>query len=186
MRLPLLYGDQEVTLTCPLTQTTIAPTTPVINDQTTMQQIIDPFPFGKPWWYPYYPGVPATLPPREPLTTTSTPFQYPIQQHQFPYMYPNPIFDPYFYSNGDPTAPPAQQQQQPQHPWYPKFPPYMQQYQGYPMNPLFYGYPPKPFVSPTVKYPFMPQYPKDPIFVPRKRKFVFSPAQLSSIYRSRK
>uniref|UniRef100_A0A671PP23 Proline-rich protein 36-like n=1 Tax=Sinocyclocheilus anshuiensis TaxID=1608454 RepID=A0A671PP23_9TELE len=162
-RLPLMYGDQEVTLSCPLTQPTIAPTTPV-HDPSDMQQMFDPFPFGRPWWYPPYPGVPATMPPTQPM---------------FPHMYPMPIFDP-FYSKGYPFAPPAPQQSQ--HPWYPKFPPYMngfqspvegttpamtttapyqpEQYPGYPMYPPFYGHQPmKSFVSPTVKYPFMPQYP---------------------------
>ncbi|XP_016416713.1 uncharacterized protein LOC107746895 [Sinocyclocheilus rhinocerous] len=206
-RLPLMYGDQEVTLSCPLTQPTVAPTTPAVRDPTDMQQMFDRFPFGRPWWYPPYPGVPATLPPTAPpTTTTTTPFQYPFQQHMFPHQYPMPIFDP-FYSKGDPAAPPA-----PQHPWYPKFPPYMNgfqspvdvttpatttttpapyhpghQYPGYPMYPPFYGHQPmKSFVSPTVKYPFMPQYPKDPVFGPRSLKSPSSPAWLSSFYRSRR
>ncbi|XP_016381628.1 proline-rich protein 36-like isoform X2 [Sinocyclocheilus rhinocerous] len=203
-RLPLMYGDQEVTLSCPLTQPTIAPTTPV-HDPTDMQQMFDPFPFGRPWWYPPYPGVPATLPPTVPPTTPPPPPpQYPFQQPMFPHMYPMPIFDP-FYSKGYPFAPPAPQQ--PQHPWYPKFPPYMngfqspvevttpamtttapyqpEQYPGYPMYPPFYGHQPmKSCVSPTVKYPFMPQYPKYPIFGPRIPKSPSSLARLSSVYRS--
>uniref|UniRef100_A0A673JTZ9 Proline-rich protein 36-like n=1 Tax=Sinocyclocheilus rhinocerous TaxID=307959 RepID=A0A673JTZ9_9TELE len=202
-RLPLMYGDQEVTLSCPLTQPTIAPTTPV-HDPTDMQQMFDPFPFGRPWWYPPYPGVPATLPPTVPPTTPPPPPpQYPFQQPMFPHMYPMPIFDP-FYSKGYPFAPPA-----PQHPWYPKFPPYMNGFQSpvevttpatttttpapyhpehqYPMYPPFYGHQPmKSFVSPTVKYPFMPQYPKDPIFGPRSPKSPSSPALLSSVYRTRR
>uniref|UniRef100_A0A671T558 Uncharacterized LOC107696829 n=1 Tax=Sinocyclocheilus anshuiensis TaxID=1608454 RepID=A0A671T558_9TELE len=199
-RLPLMYGDQEVTLSCPLTQPTVAPTTPAVRDPTVMQQMIDPFPFGRPWWYPPYPDVSATVPP---TMTTTTPFQYPFQQHMFLHKYPMPIFDP-FYSKGDPAAPPA-----PQHPWYPKLPPYMNgfqspvevttpamttttpapyqpahKYPGFPMYPTFYGHHPmKSFVSPTVKYPFMPQYPKDPIFGPRSPKSP-SPARLSSFYRS--
>ncbi|XP_016324062.1 proline-rich protein 36-like isoform X2 [Sinocyclocheilus anshuiensis] len=204
-RLPLMYGDQEVTLSCPLTQPTIAPTTPV-HDPSDMQQMFDPFPFGRPWWYPPYPGVPATMPPTVPPTTPPPPFQYPFQQPMFPHMYPMPIFDP-FYSKGYPFAPPAPQQSQ--HPWYPKFPPYMngfqspvegttpamtttapyqpEQYPGYPMYPPFYGHQPmKSFVSPTVKYPFMPQYPKYPIFGPRSPKSPSSPARLSSVYRSRR
>uniref|UniRef100_A0A673KXH0 Uncharacterized LOC107746888 n=2 Tax=Sinocyclocheilus rhinocerous TaxID=307959 RepID=A0A673KXH0_9TELE len=202
-RLPLMYGDQEVTLSCPLTQPTVAPTTPAVRDPTDMQQRIDPF--GRPWWYPPYSGVPATLPPTVPPTTTTTiPFQYPFQPHMFPHKYPMPIFDP-FYSKGDPAAPPA-----PQHPWYPKFPLYMNgfrspvevttpamtttapapyqpehQYPGFPMYPPFYGHQPmKSFGSQTVKYPFMPQYPKDPIFGPRSPKSPSSPALLSSFYRS--
>uniref|UniRef100_A0A672PNK5 ZP domain-containing protein n=1 Tax=Sinocyclocheilus grahami TaxID=75366 RepID=A0A672PNK5_SINGR len=188
-RLPLMYGDQEVTLSCPLTQPTVAPTTPAVCDPTDMQQMTDPFPFGRPWWYPPYPGVPATLPPTVPPTMTATaPFQYPFQQHMFPHKYPMPIFDPY--SKGDPAVPPAPQLQ---HPWYPKLPPYMNgfqspvevtppattpapyqpphQYPGFPMYPPFYGHQPmKSFVSPTVKYPFKAQYPKDPVFGPRSPK----------------
>uniref|UniRef100_A0A8C1YX54 Zona pellucida sperm-binding protein 1/4 Ig-like domain-containing protein n=1 Tax=Cyprinus carpio TaxID=7962 RepID=A0A8C1YX54_CYPCA len=203
-RLPLMYNDQEVTLSCPLTQPTIAPTTPAVRDPTDMQQMFGPFPFERPWWYPTYPGVPATLPPTVPPTTT--PFQYPFQQPMFPHMYPMPIFDP-SYSKGDPAAPPAPQ---PHYPWYPKLPPYMNgfqspaevttpattttapyqpvhQYPGYPMYPPFYGPQPiKSFVPPTVKYPFMPQYPKDPSFGPRSRKSLSSPALLSSFYRSRR
>ncbi|XP_016096808.1 uncharacterized protein [Sinocyclocheilus grahami] len=192
-RLPLMYGDQEVTLSCPLTQPTIAPTTPV-HDPTDMQQKFEPFPFGRPWWYPPYPGVPATLPPTVPPTTPPPPFQYPFQQPMFPHMYPMPMFDP-FYSKGYPFAP--------QHPWYPKLPPYMngfqspvevttpamtttapyqpEQYPGYPMYPPFYGHQPMKSVSPTVKYPFMPQY---PVFGPRSPKSPSSPARLSSVYRS--
>ncbi|KTF71896.1 hypothetical protein cypCar_00046363 [Cyprinus carpio] len=208
-RLPLLYGDREVTLSCPLTQPTvaptIAPTTPAVRDPTDMQQMFDPSRFGRPWWYPY-PGVPATLPPTVPPTTTTTaPFQYPFQQPMFPPKYPMPIFDP-FYSKGDPAAPPAPQ---PQYPWYPNFPPYMSgfqspvevttpattttapyqpehQYPGYPMYPPYYGPQPiKSFVSPTVKYS-MPQYPKAPIFGPRSPRSMSSPALLSSVYRSRR
>ncbi|XP_016098078.1 proline-rich protein 36-like isoform X2 [Sinocyclocheilus grahami] len=201
-RLPLMYGDREVTLSCPLTRPTVAPTTPAVRDPTVMQPIINPFPFGRPWWYPPYPGVPATLPPTVPPTTTTTaPFQYPFQQHMFPHKYPMPIFDPY--SKGDPAAPPAPQ---PQYPWYPKLPPYMNgfqspvevtppattpapyqpphQYPGFPMYPPFYGHQPMKSLSPTVKYPFMPQYPKDPIFGPRSPKSPSSPAPLSSFYRS--
>uniref|UniRef100_A0A8C1UHH9 Zona pellucida sperm-binding protein 1/4 Ig-like domain-containing protein n=1 Tax=Cyprinus carpio TaxID=7962 RepID=A0A8C1UHH9_CYPCA len=165
-QLPLMYGDQEVTLSCPLTPPTVAPTlaptTPAVRDPTEVQQMFDPFHFGRPWWYPY---------------------------------------------PGDPAAPPAPQ---PQYPWYPNFPTYMNgfqspvevttpattttapyqpehQYPGYPMYPPFYGPQPiKSFVPPTVKYPFMPQYPKDPIFGPRSRKSRSSPALLSSVYRSRR
>ncbi|XP_052465996.1 uncharacterized protein LOC128022443 [Carassius gibelio] len=201
-QLPLMYGDQEVTLSCPVTQPTLAPTTPAVRDPTDMQQMFDHFPFGRPWWYPP-PGVPATLPPTVPPTTASTtPFQYPFQQPMFPHMYPMPVFDPYYFK-GDPAAPPA-----PQYPWYPKLPPYMNgfhspvevttpamtttapapyqpehQYPGYPMYPPFYH---QPILSPTVKYPFMPQYRKEPIFGPRSRKSLSSPALLSSVYRTRR
>uniref|UniRef100_A0A8C2E4S2 Uncharacterized protein n=1 Tax=Cyprinus carpio TaxID=7962 RepID=A0A8C2E4S2_CYPCA len=197
LRLPLTYGDQEVTLSCPLTLPTIAPTvapTTPVHDPTDMQQMFDRFPFERPWWYPYS-GVPATLPPTVPPTTT-TPLHYPFQQPMFPPKYPMPIFDP-FYSKGDPAAPPA-----PQHPWYPNFPPYMSgfqsqvevttpatttttpapyqpenQFPGYPMYPPFYGpLPIKSFVPPTVKYPFMPQYPKEPVFGPRSPRSVYSSA----------
>ncbi|XP_016299204.1 36.4 kDa proline-rich protein-like [Sinocyclocheilus anshuiensis] len=197
MQLPLMYGDREVTLSCPLTRPTIAPTMPADPD---MQQMFDPFPFGRPWWYPpYYPGVPATLPPTVPPTTTTTPpFQCPFQQHMYPQMYPRPVFDPYFYSRGDPAAPPAPQQ--PQHPWYPNFPPYMNGFQS-PVevtipatttttpasdqpekHPIF---PPllKSYMPPVVEYPFMPKYPKDPVFGPRSPKSVSYNAQLSSVYR---
>ncbi|KAF4107577.1 hypothetical protein G5714_011941 [Onychostoma macrolepis] len=188
-QIPLIYGDQEVTLFCPLTR------------DPDMQQMSDPFPFGKPWWYPPYHGVPATLPPT--VLTTTTPFQYPIQQHLFPHMNPRPIFDPYFYPKGGPAPTPAQQ---PQYPWYPKFPPMygfqnpvevttpattpapyqpQQQYQGYPMYSPFYGYQPIKSFEPPAQYPFKYLYPKDPIFVPRSPKSVSS-AQLSSVYGSRR
>ncbi|XP_052465948.1 uncharacterized protein LOC128022416 isoform X8 [Carassius gibelio] len=205
-QLPLLYGGREVTLSCPLTQPTVAPTmdpTTPARDPTDMQQIFDRF--GKPWWYPV---APATLPPTVPPTTATMPhFQYPFQPPMYPPKYPMPIFDP-FYSKGDPVAPPALQ---PPYPWYPKFPPYKNgfhspvevttpattvptpapyqpehQYPGYPMYPPYYGQPVKPFVAPTVKYPYMLQYPKGPISGPRSPRALSSPALLSSVYRSRR
>ncbi|XP_026076699.1 mucin-2-like [Carassius auratus] len=205
-QLPLLYGGREVTLSCPLTQPTVAPTmdpTTPARDPTDMQQMFDRF--GKPWWYPV---APATLPPTVPPTTATMPhFQYPFQPPMYPPKYPMPIFDP-FYSKGDPVAPPALQ---PPYPWYPKFPPYKNgfhspvevttpattvptpapyqpehQYPGYPMYPPYYGQPVKPFVAPTVKYPYMLQYPKGPISGPRSPRALSSPALLSSVYRSRR
>ncbi|XP_059385346.1 uncharacterized protein LOC132119423 isoform X5 [Carassius carassius] len=196
-QLPLLYGGREVTLSCPLTPPTVAPTTPA-HDPTDMQQMFDPFRFGKPWWYP---GAPATLPPTVPPTTATMPhFQYPFQQPMFPPKYPMPIFDP-FYSKGDPAAPPAQQ---PPYPWYPKFPPYKNGFHSpvemttpattvpapyqpehrYPMYPPYYGQPVKSLVAPTVKYPYMLQYPKGAISGPRSPRSLSSPARLSSVYKS--
>ncbi|XP_059385343.1 uncharacterized protein LOC132119423 isoform X2 [Carassius carassius] len=201
-RLPLMYGDREVTLACPLTQPTItpssAPTTP-LRDPTDMQQMFGHFPLGGPWRYPPYPGVPATLPPTVP--PTAAPFRYPFQQPMYPPKYPMPIFDP-FYPKGDPATPPAAQP--PQYPWYPKLPPYMtgfhspvevttpattttapyqpeHQYPGYPMYPPFYGQLPNKSGFPTVKNPFMPPYPKASGFGARKLRS--SPA-LSSVYGS--
>ncbi len=177
-----------MTLSCPLTR------------DPDMQQMVDPFPFGRPWRYPPYPGVPATLPPIVP--TTTTPFQYPIQQHMFPHMNPRPVFDPYFYSKGDPAAPPAQQ---PQHPWYPKFPPMygfqspvevttpattpapyqpQQQYQGYPMYSPLYGY------QPIKSFELQLNILSSPFILRIRSLFPaalnLSSAQLSSVYRSRR
>ncbi|XP_067243444.1 uncharacterized protein [Chanodichthys erythropterus] len=108
MQLPLMYGDQEVTLSCPVTPmpapTTIAP----VQDPLDSQQIFYPSPFGKPWWYhPHSPGYP--VPP-----TTPPPLQDP-NQHVFPHMYPMSMFDPCLHSSGSAA----------QRPRYPMFPPYM-------------------------------------------------------------
>ncbi|XP_051769227.1 uncharacterized protein LOC127522908 isoform X8 [Ctenopharyngodon idella] len=182
MQLPLMYGDREVTLSCPVTPptpapTTIAPTAAPVQDPLDSQQMFYPFPFGRPWWYPHSPGhpVPPTVPPTTTTTTTTTtppPVQDPIQ-HVFPHMYPMSMFDPSFHSSGS-TA---------QWPRYPMFPPYMyhfrspveattpatttpstttaaqfEQFAGYPpMYQMYYGPQPfKSFVPPGVKYPFMP------------------------------
>ncbi|KAK9966468.1 hypothetical protein ABG768_003576 [Culter alburnus] len=88
MQLPLMYGDREVTLSCPVTPmlapTTIAP----VQDPLASQQIFYPSPFGKPWWYhPHSPGYPV------PPTTPLPPLQDP-NQHVFPHMYPMSMFDP--------------------------------------------------------------------------------------------
>ncbi|XP_067287882.1 uncharacterized protein [Pseudorasbora parva] len=122
MRLPLLYGDLEVILSCPVTQptltpittspTTIAPTVSVTQNPTNGQQMFYPFPFGRPWWFnPYY-HVPPTVPPT--TTTTQAPGQQMIQQMHYPMFHPH-----YFGSKGFPGAP------QPHLPRYPMFPPYM-------------------------------------------------------------
>ncbi|KAL0181540.1 hypothetical protein M9458_023946, partial [Cirrhinus mrigala] len=140
--LPLMYGDREVTLSCPLTPPppatiapTVAPAAPTIpptlpgavQDPMGMQQMFYPFPFGRPWWHhPYFPGhpgvqpVPATQPPPTvpPTTTTTTPpppLQDPVLQG-FPHMYPMPMFDPYYF------YPPAAQAPPQPYPWYPMFP----------------------------------------------------------------
>ncbi|XP_048029524.1 uncharacterized protein LOC125257111 isoform X1 [Megalobrama amblycephala] len=167
MQLPLMYGDREVTLSCPVTPmlapTTIAP----VQDPLDRHQIFYPSPFGKPWWYhphsPRYP-LPPTVPP-----TTLPPLQDP-NQHVFPHMYPMSMFDPYLYSSGSAAKWPS----------YPMFPPYIyhhskspvevtttpstttaaqfEQFAGYPpMYPMFYGRQSfKPFVPAGGKYRFMP------------------------------
>ncbi|ROL46116.1 hypothetical protein DPX16_18511 [Anabarilius grahami] len=165
IQLSLMYGDREVTLSCPVTpmlaSTTIAP----VQDPLDGQQMFYPFPSGKPWWYrPHSPGYP--LPPTVPPTTP--PLQDP-NQHVFPNMYPMSMFDPYLHPS-DSAA---------QRPRYPMFPPYMypfkspveatttpstttaarfEQFAGYlPMYPRFYGRQSfKSFVPPGVKYHFMP------------------------------
>ncbi|KAI2659342.1 hypothetical protein H4Q32_023631 [Labeo rohita] len=220
--LPLMYGDREVTLSCPLTlpaPTTIAPTAaPTIpptlpgHDPIGMPNMFYPFPFGRPWWQqPYFPGypgvqpVPATQPPTTTTTTTTTPLPQDPVPHVFPQM---PMFDPYYFSLHGAPAP------RPPYPWYPMFPhmygfqspaepttvatttttppttttaAQIEQQAAYPMFPMFYGSQPiKSYEPPAVKYPFMPSYPQYPVFGPRSPKSVSSPAQLSSIYRSRR
>ncbi|XP_048033866.1 uncharacterized protein LOC125259910 [Megalobrama amblycephala] len=162
MQLSLMYGDQELTLSCPVTPMP-APTIAPVQDPLNSQQMFYPFPYGNPWWYrPHSPGYP--LPPTVPPTTTQDP-----NQQVFPHMYPMSMFDPYLHSSGSAA----------QRPRYPMFPPYMypfrspveatttpstttaaqfEQFAGYPpMYPRFYGRRPfKPFVPPGVKYPFMP------------------------------
>ncbi|ROL46117.1 hypothetical protein DPX16_18512 [Anabarilius grahami] len=165
IQLSLMYGDREVTLSCPMTPmlapTTIAP----VQDPLDSQQMFSPFLSGKPWWYrPHSPGYP--LPPTVPPMMTPPPLQDP-NQHVFPNMYP--MFDPYLHPS-DSAA---------QRPRYPMFPPYMypfkspveatttpstttaarfEQFAGYlPMYPRFYGRQSfKSFVPPGVKYHFMP------------------------------
>ncbi|XP_067287344.1 uncharacterized protein [Pseudorasbora parva] len=181
MMLPLLYGDREVILACPVMQPTLTPTTTsattiastvsVAQDLIHSQQMFYPFPIGSPWWHPHYHGVPPTVPPT--TTTPTTTSQAPGQQ-MFQHMYP--MFYPHYFSKGFPGAP------QPHLPRYPMFHPYMYHvknpfvtttpattttstttaapfnpFTGYPMYPKFYG--PQPFVPPGFKYPFMSQYP---------------------------
>ncbi|XP_067287883.1 uncharacterized protein [Pseudorasbora parva] len=170
--LPLLYGDQEVILSCPVTQPTLTPTTTSPTTTATHSpQMFYPFPFGRPWWYPHYHGVPPTAPPTTTTTTTTRdPNQQAVQQMRYP------MFYPHYFSKGFPGA------QQHQLPRYPMFPPYMYHvknpfvtttpattttstttaaqfnpFAGYPMYPHFYG--PHPFVPPGFKYPFISQYP---------------------------
>ncbi|XP_077094323.1 uncharacterized protein LOC143746398, partial [Siphateles boraxobius] len=137
MQLHLMYGDRQVTLSCPVTQPTLDPTTfHPFQDPMESQQMFYPFPFGKPMGYPPYfhglPGVRPTLPTVPPTTTTPAP-QNPNQQ-----MYPMSMFDPYhFSSRGFPGAPQRQQSR------YPKFSPYM-----YP-----YGSPDKPTTTPPTATP---------------------------------
>ncbi|XP_067287323.1 uncharacterized protein [Pseudorasbora parva] len=170
--LPLLYGDQEVILSCPVTQPTLTPTT-TSPTTTHGQQIFYPFPIGSPWWHPHYHGVPPTAPPTTttPTTTSQAPGQQMFQQMHYP------MFHPHYFSKGFPGA------QQPQLPKYPVFPPYMYHvknpfvtttpptttttsattaaqfnpFAGYLMYPKFYG--PHPFVPHGFKYPFISQYP---------------------------
>ncbi|XP_051769229.1 uncharacterized protein LOC127522908 isoform X10 [Ctenopharyngodon idella] len=181
MQLPLMYGDREVTLSCPVTPPTPAPTTiaptaaPVQDPLDSQQQMFYPFPFGRPWWYPHSPGhpVPPTVPPTTTTTTTTPPPVQDPYQHVFPHTYPMSMFDPYFHSSGSVAHWPR----------YPMFPPYMyhfrspveattpatttpstttaaqfEQFAGYPpMYQMYYGPQPfKSFVPPGVKYPFMP------------------------------
>ncbi|XP_056107589.1 uncharacterized protein LOC130085701 [Rhinichthys klamathensis goyatoka] len=122
MQLPLMYGDRQVTLSCPGTQPTLAPTTDdPFQDPIGSQQMFYPFPFGGHVGYPPYsygrPGVrpiPPTVPP-----TTPAPLQDPNQQ-MFPQMYPMSMFDPYYFnSRGFPAVPQRQQSK------YPMFPSYM-------------------------------------------------------------
>ncbi|KAK7127896.1 hypothetical protein R3I93_020466 [Phoxinus phoxinus] len=186
IQLHFMYCDREVTLSCPVTQPTLAPTTiDPFQDPTDSQQMFYPFPIGRPWWYPHYHGRPGVrpVPPTVPPTTTTTPLQDPNQQ-MFQQMYPMSMFDPYYFNyRGSPVAPKPQQSR------YPKYPPYMyplkspveatttpstttaaqfEQFAGYPPQyPKFYG--PNPIVPPGVQYPFMPQYPQDPVFPPRSQ-----------------
>ncbi|XP_067243446.1 uncharacterized protein [Chanodichthys erythropterus] len=167
MQLPLMYGDREVTLSCPVTPmpapTTIAP----VQDPLDSQMFYPP-PFGKPWWYrPHSPRYP--VPPTVPPTTLPPPPPQDPNQHVFPHMYPMSMFDPYLYSSGSAAKWPR----------YPMFPPYIyhskspaeatttpstttaaqfEQFAGYPpMYPRFYGRKSfKPFVPRGRKYPFMP------------------------------
>ncbi|ROL46118.1 hypothetical protein DPX16_18513 [Anabarilius grahami] len=163
IQLSLMYGDREVTLSCPVTPMPASTTFAPVQDPLDGQQMFYPFPSGKPWWYrPHSPRYP--LPPTVPPTTP--PLQDP-DQHVFPDMYP--MFDPYLHPS-DSAA---------QRPRYPMFPPYMypfkspveatttpstttaarfEQFAGYPpMYPRFYGRQSfKSFVPPGVKYHFMP------------------------------
>ncbi|XP_067287920.1 uncharacterized protein [Pseudorasbora parva] len=172
MQLPLLYGDREVILSCPVMQPTLTPTTTSPTTTATHgPQMFYPFPFGRPWWYPHYHGVPPTAPPTTTMaaTTTQAPGQQMFQQMHYP------MFYPHYFSKGFPGAP------HPQPPRYPMFPPYMYHvknpfvtttpattttstttaapfnpFLGYPMYQNFYG--PQHFVPPRFKYPFISQY----------------------------
>ncbi|CAM4732384.1 unnamed protein product [Leuciscus chuanchicus] len=75
MQLLLMYGDREVTLSCPVTQPTLAPTTIYpVQDPTDSQQMFYPFPTGKPWGYPpYFHGRPG----RFTCSTTTSKAQVP-------------------------------------------------------------------------------------------------------------
>ncbi|CAM4732370.1 unnamed protein product [Leuciscus chuanchicus] len=117
MKLLLMYGDREVTLSCPVTQPTLAPTTIYpVQDPTDSQQMFYPFPIGKPWGYPpYFHGRPGLrpVPPTVPPTMTTTTLQDPNQQmfHQMDRM---SMFHPYYFnSRGYPAAP---QLQKPRYP----------------------------------------------------------------------
>ncbi|CAM4732368.1 unnamed protein product [Leuciscus chuanchicus] len=199
IQLHFMYCDREVTLSCPVTQPTLAPVP--VQDPTDSQQMFYPFPVGSPWWYPPSShGRPGVRPVPPTVTTTTSPLQDPNKQ-MFNQMYPMSMFDPYhFNSRGSPVAP------RPQHSRYPKFPPYMypfkspveatttpstttaawfEQLADYPpLYPKLYG--PQPFVPPAVQYPFMPQHPQDPVFPPRSHKPVSSPAWSSSVNWSHK
>jgi len=170
MQLPLMYGDREVTLSCPLTQPTLAPKTiEPLQDPTDSQQMFYPFPVGRPWRYPPYshgrPDVTPVPPTVPPTTTTTTTLQDPDHQ-MFQQMYPMPMFDPYYFNSGGYPVAPQQSR-------YLMFHPYMYHYKrpleattkpstntatqfaGYPpLYPKFYGL--QPLVPPGVKYPFMP------------------------------
>lgn len=201
IQLHFMYCDREVTLSCPVTQPTLAPTIIVpVQDPTDSQQTFYPFPIGRPWGYPPNSYGRPGVRPVPPTVPTTTPLQDPNQQ-MFNQMYPMSMFDPYYFnSRGSPVA------LRPQQSRYPKFPPYMypfkrpveatttpsttsavwfEQFAGYPpLYPKLYG--PQPFVPPGVQYPFMPRYPQDPVFPPRSHKPVSSPAWSSSNNWSRK
>jgi len=194
MQLHLMYGDRQVTLSCPWTKPMLAP----ITDG----PLLDPF-GSQQMFYPFHgyaghnfhgrPGVrpiPPTLPP-----TTPSPLQDPNQQ-MFPQMYPRPMLDPYHSNSGGFPAVPQRQQSK-----YPMFrhhmhhfknpvkaatpptpPPAAQfdQFMGYPPRyPKFYG--PKPFVRPHVQYPFMPKYPQDQVFPPHSPNPASSPVGSQSM-----
>ncbi|ROL28111.1 hypothetical protein DPX16_11241 [Anabarilius grahami] len=78
MQLSLMYGDREVTLSCPVTPMLAPTTTAPVQDLLDSQQMFYPSPFGKPWWYhphsPGYPVPPTTPPPQDP------------NQHVFPHI----------------------------------------------------------------------------------------------------
>ncbi|XP_039518872.1 uncharacterized protein LOC120473221 isoform X2 [Pimephales promelas] len=194
MQLHLMYGDRQVTLSCPWTKPMLAP----ITDG----PLLDPF-GSQQMFYPFHgyaghnfhgrPGVrpiPPTLPP-----TTPSPLQDPNQQ-MFPQMYPWPMLDPYYSNSGGFPAVPQRQQSK-----YPMFrhhmhhfknpvkaatpptpPPAAQfdQFMGYPPRyPKFYG--PKPFVHHHVQYPFMPKYPQDQVFPPHSPNPASSPVGSQSM-----
>ncbi|CAM4732376.1 unnamed protein product [Leuciscus chuanchicus] len=185
MQLLLMYGDREVTLSCPVTQPTLAPTTIYpVQDPTDSQQMFYPFPIGKPWGYPPYfhgrPGV-RPVPPTVPPTMTTTTLQDPNQQmfHQMDRM---SMFHPYYFnSRGSPATPQLQKPRYPMshHPHMYHFAaPQRQPFRYPPQHPQHPQHPgPQSFVPPGVQYPFMPRHPKDP---------VFSPTRSQSIYWSRK
>ncbi|CAM4732390.1 unnamed protein product [Leuciscus chuanchicus] len=208
MQLLLMYGDREVTLSCPVTQPTLAPTTIYpVQDPTDSQQMFYPFPIGKPWGYPPYfhgrPGV-RPVPPTVPPTMTTTTLQDPNQQmfHQMDCM---SMFHPYYFnSRGSPAAPQLQK------PRYPMYHPHQYHFERpveatttpstttaaqfdqfaapqrqpfrYPMHHPHHPHHPQ-FYGPQSFVPPGVQYP----FMPQHPQDpVFSPARSQSIYWSRK
>ncbi|XDV51750.1 hypothetical protein PO909_020575 [Leuciscus waleckii] len=142
MQLLLMYGDREVTLSCPVTQPTLAPTTIYpVQDPTDSQQMFYPFPIGKPWGYPPYfhgrPGSPAAPQLQKP--------RYPMY-HPHQYHFERPVE-----ATTTPSTTTAAHPHRPHRPHHPH-------------HPQFYG--PQSFVPPGVQYPFMPQHPQDPVFSP--------------------
>ncbi|KAK9966465.1 hypothetical protein ABG768_003573 [Culter alburnus] len=146
IQLPLMYGDREVTLSCPVTPM--------------------PVPFRKPWYRPHSPHYP--VPPTVPPTTLLPPLQDP-NQHVFPHMYPISMFDPSLYSSGSAAKRPRYQKFPP-YIYHSKSPAEVtttpsrttaaqfEQFAGYPpMYPRFYGRQSfKPFVPAGEIYRFMP------------------------------
>ncbi|XP_051532443.1 uncharacterized protein LOC127428259 isoform X3 [Myxocyprinus asiaticus] len=106
--LPIRYGDEESTLSYPMTSPTTAPTIPaplpttnavapsapvtVQNPVGTPESPYYPFPHGKPWWHfpPYHPE-PATAAPTAPV-----PVQDPVGTPESPY-YPFPHGKPWWH-----------------------------------------------------------------------------------------
>ncbi|TRY99232.1 hypothetical protein DNTS_031408 [Danionella cerebrum] len=85
--LPLLYGNQEVTLSCPDMTPTIPPPAEIqqLEEPVGIPQVSEPLTYANPWWYPPYPP-----PPEAQTIPTSLPAQL-----QDIMQYLDPRFSPY-------------------------------------------------------------------------------------------